>query len=158
MTPVSVITFAPSPPVTSIAVMSSQSVVANGVVLSATVTSPPASQAMVIASAPSPVTVSTPASTSASTAALAMPGNASAATAAMPATGRELFHFDDTGSSLDLGDVPRTSEAAVSFPRGSRVRRIGCIWGARPRLREGNDQGAVLTYLIGASASRTSFA
>ena len=145
VTPVSVITFAPSPPVTSIAVMSAQSVAANGVVLSATVTSPPASQAMVIASAPSPVTVSTPASTSASTAALAMPGNASAATAAMPATGRELFHFDDTGSSLDLGDGPEDERGGRFIPARRRVRRIGCIW-AHGRGRDVMRPRAVPTY------------
>ena len=99
VTPVSVMTLAPSPPVTSIAVIVVHAVAGRGAARFATATLPPASHEMVIASAPSPVTVNTPPATFALTAALAMPGNAMAATAATPATGIVFFHLDDTWSS-----------------------------------------------------------
>ena len=93
------ITLAPSPPVTSIAVIAVHAVGGRGAARFATATLPPASHEIVIASLPSPVTVNSPPAMFALTAALAMPGNASAATAATPATGIEHFHLDDTESS-----------------------------------------------------------
>ena len=91
------ITLAPSPPVTLIAVIVLHAVGPGATTAFATATLPPPSHEIVIASLPVPFTVNTPPATFAVTAALAMPGNASAATTATPAIGIGFFHFADTG-------------------------------------------------------------
>ena len=117
VTPVSVITLAPTPPVTLIAVIVAHNVAGSAGTAFSTTTLPPVSQEMVIASASSPDTASTPSVTSALTSALAMPGNASAAAAATAAIGIELFHFDDTGPPGALGSVQGLVRRRIYSPR-----------------------------------------